>query len=404
MESAHNMLNEIVNSEASGELVAAARDVEVHVYFQDGRLAWATSSAAPQAFLRHLVETHGADRDALREVIEECRRSRKKFGQTLVDWGVATSAQVRDALRFQITGALSTLCEIPRDQALFLPKTLAYSDDFTFDLSEVMPSVEADPPSPERAADGRRPELLDRYLQACTDVAWAAVVPPGQVDGPAVADREAVAELLSRLIDVAQTAEVITVRSISGAVIGRRAGAEWLFGGVPAGVGFALPAAVMAHVIGSRERSRTNTEAPTARVRPLPEAGAISSVDALVRTVETTDEVVAALIIGSDVVAGAIQDGLNDDLIFAAARRLSAALPLSLTTCLPSSDSVVSSLQYEKLAIHACDQGVDLFGASLSARPDLSFWLVLSGCNSAGMGWALLAALARQAEELMVRT
>ena len=46
-------LRELVEQGATGELVACAADVEIHVYLQRGRVAWGTCSAQRFAFVRH---------------------------------------------------------------------------------------------------------------------------------------------------------------------------------------------------------------------------------------------------------------------------------------------------------------------------------------------------------------
>src|SRR5690242_4483859 len=92
-----------VKSGASGEFICASSALEVHVHLQLGRVAWATDSRHAFVFTRHLQEHAALTKEQFREVLEECRRNHLPLGETLVRWGLATLAQVRAALRHQIS-------------------------------------------------------------------------------------------------------------------------------------------------------------------------------------------------------------------------------------------------------------------------------------------------------------
>jgi hypothetical protein len=130
-------LRRLVDTGSTCELIIASDAVEIHVYLLDGRLAWATSSTARNEFLRRLVEDHGIASDVLRDVIEECRQTRGRLGETLISWGVATAEQIRDALRGQIEEALVTAVAHPGARCLFLPRRLQYAAELTFALGDV---------------------------------------------------------------------------------------------------------------------------------------------------------------------------------------------------------------------------------------------------------------------------
>ena len=98
-------LIELVEQSASGEFVCVAKSAEMHVFLQNGRVAWATDSSAPFAFSRWLLEHTGLTKEVFQEVLESCRRDRLPLGETLVEWRVATREEIKSALRFQIRGA-----------------------------------------------------------------------------------------------------------------------------------------------------------------------------------------------------------------------------------------------------------------------------------------------------------
>ena len=77
------ILSDLVACEASGELICVSDKFEVHVYFQRGRIAWATDSTRPLAFTRYLLETAKIDPEIFREILESCRREKRPLGETL---------------------------------------------------------------------------------------------------------------------------------------------------------------------------------------------------------------------------------------------------------------------------------------------------------------------------------
>ncbi|MDF1564861.1 MAG: response regulator [Deltaproteobacteria bacterium] len=124
---------------ADGEFIATAAEWEVHVHLQEGRVAWATSSASKYAFTRHLSEHFGIEKEAIVEVVDECRKTRKNVGETLVEWGIATEEQVRESLRAQIADALAVLPGSSGVQSIFLSRGSDYAQPLTFTLDELLP-------------------------------------------------------------------------------------------------------------------------------------------------------------------------------------------------------------------------------------------------------------------------
>jgi hypothetical protein len=163
---------------------------------------------------------------------------------------------------------------------------------------------------------------------------------------------------------------------------------------VPAAVGLGLPTAVLAHVVGNRDPEPG--DARTGEVSRWTDAALVESIDPLASAVETTDELASALVVGPGSYAGAVRGASDPPAPVVAANRLVSALDLSLAGCLPDSDSVVTSLRYERLSLHVREDGADYFGVALDDDSSRSLWLELAAGTPAGMGWALLSALARQ--------
>lgn len=122
-------LYRLARATANGELICAAMQLEIHVFLQAGRIAWATDSRHPFAFASHLQRIARIDPDTLRQVVEECRRERLPLGETLVEWGLASWDGVRTALAHQISLAVSQLATLELAQTLFLERAFRDYDE-----------------------------------------------------------------------------------------------------------------------------------------------------------------------------------------------------------------------------------------------------------------------------------
>lgn len=132
---------DVTGLKASGELICEAGGSEVHIYFQAGRIAWATDSRHPLAFKLHLEEHAGLKDEQYRSIVAECRRTRVPVGETLRASGLLTHEQVKAALRHQILLALSGLGQCaPGDKAVFLarPQFASHNIELTFDVNELL--------------------------------------------------------------------------------------------------------------------------------------------------------------------------------------------------------------------------------------------------------------------------
>ncbi len=191
-ERATDTLRRLCEEAATGELVCATEHAEVHVHLQEGRIAWATSSAARFAFTRYLREQCDIDTEVIRALLLECQRERKPLGETLVDWGIATAEQVRAGLSTQIVEALDALRADEHAQCVFLQKGRGYhrySQAFTFPLGAVfpkrrrphrasqrMPALSSRPPAPSLNA------VLADLVADELDVRWVELHREGRVE------------------------------------------------------------------------------------------------------------------------------------------------------------------------------------------------------------------------------
>jgi hypothetical protein len=180
-------ITQLAGGNVSGELICASDAVEVHVYFQHGRIAWATDSTKPLAFTGHLLKSAGIDVEIFREILESCRREKRPLGQTLISWGVATHEEVRDSLRHQINLAMKQLESIGPIDMLFLnrPSQFAsYDVQLTFTVDEVLPRGQVTPRPQRRSSsrlaavrvDAPPPSVATRLRASLDSVAWVEVL------------------------------------------------------------------------------------------------------------------------------------------------------------------------------------------------------------------------------------
>jgi hypothetical protein len=183
-------LRSLQTEEASGEFIAAAGDLEVHVFLQRGRVAWATSSRARQTFREYLSHECGVSQERITEALERCRELRANIGEALVALSIATAEQVKAALRAQVATALAQLQQSRVPHVLFLRRERAfasYDPQLTFALGEVLsPRPEAPGPSAPQvdlvpAAHRALPQL--RWVEHVVDGALARRAPNGPSSG-----------------------------------------------------------------------------------------------------------------------------------------------------------------------------------------------------------------------------
>lgn len=396
-------LARLAKEEATGELVCATPEAEVHIHLQGGRIAWATSSAARFAFTRYVVQQCEIDATAFRELVSECRRENKPLGETLIEWGVASEDQVRSALKKQIVDALDTLRVGGKAETVFLQRGTGYRNynrEFTFTFGEVfqrerrprrssqhLPAISSRPPPAEFL------ERLGHLARNEPDVHWVEHhqggklglrLPEGSaalgIDGPA-------SEVFRGDVDF------VSVRGGRENLIGVDLGAP---GSVWCGVD---PQVVLgAMILALRERLGTERIArtqlpPGAMGEPRIRQDRGLPPKILEELLERTGEVWAVYLRDD---AGklhclACREHLDDDGAHARTaslgRFLSALHELAVrgpTFAMPSASLMASS------------PFGWFFGSELLDRTGRQVWLILDPSANQGIGWAILAALLRR--------
>lgn len=116
-------LEEALESEDGGEVVARSGDVVARIHVRDGSIVWAHVSSAP-ATLEELVRDAGApaDPDLITALKEECRTTGANFMDVLVRWGMVNEERARATLHAFVTDRVRMVLELPNASALFMPR------------------------------------------------------------------------------------------------------------------------------------------------------------------------------------------------------------------------------------------------------------------------------------------
>jgi hypothetical protein len=393
-----NALQQLVEDGASGELVITSEAIEIHVYLLDGRLAWSVSSIGGNEFLRRLVEHHGLSSDAVHEVIEECRQTRARLGDTLIARDYATADQVRDALRSQLTDALHAAIAHPGAHSLFLPRFLDYSRELTFELDELAIETGAAAASASsELAQQRIATVLDRVPDALWVESIEGEIAVARSVRGVARPSEAVHKLQHLLRDTA--IDALALRSPAfGAVLGQRLpdidGALWCAVGAGAKLGTA--SAVLAAAAGAPPDAGPAAPLGEAWHEALdPGAPLVPSVFA--SAIETADDLIAGFALGTrGGPTGVWRGGASLDEHAAWGRRLLPALEVAAHDVF---DRAPGAPLYDLAALRALAGDAAYYGTLVPNRA-LGVWIVLRRWTPQSLGWALLQAIARQVGEL----
>lgn len=389
-------LKNLSRRHASGEFVAATEDVEVHVHLYRGRVAWATSSASGSTLINYLLERCQIDRDALREAVQECRRTHKRFGETLVEWGIAEPAQVRDALAAQVRDALETLHRFGALQTLFLPRDSVYAEELTFELDEVLHEGGVEGASREELA-----AMGERMLRAIPEASWVQVLRGDETVisvGPSRgADARQFLGATSKALHRSK-AVASTLRCDRGALVGRALETDdaWAWCGLRAGANLGLAKAVLS----SLAPRRSIRAAPVLSNEWVggPDHGDLPSFEVLEQAMTKSDELVSAVVLEPVGPHCRIvrREGFDASTLAGQICGLLGPMRSSLESFFAHGDD---DLYVPHTSLHVEDACFTHFGTSLDGHDDRYLWLVLHRSGSPGFGWALLTTLARQLSE-----
>lgn len=208
-------LADLAGRRSSGELVCSCSGGEIHVYLQEGRIAWAVSTTQRRAFSEHLKATAGVEHDVIETIVAECSRTHRPLGEALIAWKVATAEQVRASLLHQIRTSLQAAARATDARTLFLERAhyCRYDRTLTFPLTEVISGARSAPavaPPPAPAAAPALDVALTRVADAPPSTGLGPVAELATTKGfAAAAVLSTLGELLAVVGDGARVGKVV---------------------------------------------------------------------------------------------------------------------------------------------------------------------------------------------------
>ncbi|NMB76250.1 MAG: PEGA domain-containing protein [Myxococcales bacterium] len=134
---------EASGSDAGGEVVLRCGAETGRAFFVGGRIAWVVVSSVKRTFTQYLIEEAHLKADEVREVFEECKRTGKNFGETMIEWKLVPEETLRDLLLRQIAEGLAEVFSWETAEAMFVPEKRSYQGNLTFTVEEVLEKLVA---------------------------------------------------------------------------------------------------------------------------------------------------------------------------------------------------------------------------------------------------------------------
>jgi hypothetical protein len=404
-------LRDLAARGGTGEFICAAAAVEIHVYLQHGRVAWATSSTHPFEFAKYIKEHNRIDDATFRHVVEECRRDKLPLGETLVAWDLLTWDDVNAALRHQVRLALVTLAELAGARTMFLERKhyVEYNPELTIDLASIAPAG----PAPRRTAAGDLPRpsskppspgLAFELAEDIEGAAWVEILDAERVVDAAPAavssHPRVPAELVRTTID--DDADFVAVRSARGSILGARLtrARRSLWCALAADSTFGAAVSVLSSLSAIQPHPCEPPRSTDGRVVEIGDERALDASE--MRLVfGRAREILAAIVLSSrgEPVVGISRGGVDEGCVELLRRRAAVfAVPI-FDRPAPSDDertgTRMAALGFTCRTLVTGERGFWCFGAELCEPMAQTLWVLTDRNASQGLGWACLTALSR---------
>lgn len=401
-ETPFTLLSELTEQGASGEFVCVAPSAELHVYLQNGRVAWATDSSSPLAFSRWLLEHTGLTREVYLEVLESCRIDRLPLGETLVAWNVVSVEEIQSALRFQNSGALTHLQTCDVGKTIFLERKrefASYDARLTFELDDLVV------PPPRESSIIQGSGLLDRLTAEIPDADWFELLDGGVTVGQLPEGPSSRVDPRLAKASVLDGADLVAHRSARGTMLGVALGQHrsvWCRLDPEMAFATALGTICAAADVDIRTTPPMAFDPSDAPNRPLQRIGNRPHV---LRVLEAflaqAPEVLGAVVAErGDTTAATMRRPWDPHVLTSLVERRSGLLDVSpsMSDAPPSSQGM-----HRSRSLVTAERNLWCFGAEVGTGiVRRTLWLFLDRGTAQGLGWAYLATLTRQLEPVLV--
>lgn len=151
-------LAEGMKNERGGEVVIRSGAHMGRIYVCNGKIAWVVCDTI-RARLRDALDSTGVRHEDLEAAIKESQAKRRNFGETLIEWGLLDSTQLRICLLQHNAAHFRGLIKFAdAAQAMFIPQARQYSNSLLYSIEELLEAADLTPASPqEDSAENRKP-------------------------------------------------------------------------------------------------------------------------------------------------------------------------------------------------------------------------------------------------------
>gem|GEM_PF-1434455 len=122
---------------ATGEVVVRSEGRVGRVVFHQGKIAWIHVSEGGS--MLPLLTKLGLAEGDVHLALEECRKQRLPFMDTLVGWGLVSRERLEEQFRVELASRLKTLLKMPASVSFFIPAEAHFHSGFAYDLSQIEP-------------------------------------------------------------------------------------------------------------------------------------------------------------------------------------------------------------------------------------------------------------------------
>ncbi|MBN1961912.1 MAG: response regulator [Deltaproteobacteria bacterium] len=128
-------------NDANGEVVVRCGAKSARIFLSNNKIAWIVNGSMGMTFSRFLVQHAHLKSEDLEAVYSEARRTRRNFGEVIVDWGLVAKDALRQHLLEYNAYSLLDLFTWPQSEAMFIPDAKVFHGTLTFDLGEILRSM-----------------------------------------------------------------------------------------------------------------------------------------------------------------------------------------------------------------------------------------------------------------------
>lgn len=142
-----DQMAELLRAGASGEIAVHAGVEGARIHVDAGRITWVHRLGHPLG-LPALLAPAGITitEEVVREVVDECRRTRRTFGEILIAWSVVDRATLERCVEDHLRHEIAVIVGWPAARASFMEAPRAAITGASFDLATLAPSAAGAPP------------------------------------------------------------------------------------------------------------------------------------------------------------------------------------------------------------------------------------------------------------------